>query len=152
MSSLGNPDLLERHLVAFFASRSVTPETECRCMAWAERISKSQAVVISGFHSPLERKILGILLANRCSVVMVLGRRMYKRIPEEYRLAIDEGRMLIDTVRDLPRQSMNSAQIRNWYVAKIADEIYFAPFEAESMLSAMHYHYTHYGNKRVQIL
>ena len=100
MSSLGNTDLLERYLVAFFASRSVTPEAESRCIAWAESICNTDSVVISGFHSPLEKKILNILLEHKHPVELFLGRAMYKRIPAEYQEAIDEGRMLIDTVRD----------------------------------------------------
>lgn len=122
MSSLGNTDLLERHLVAFFASRSVTPEAESRCIAWAESICNTDSVVISGFHSPLEKKILNVLLEHKHPVALFLGRAMYKRIPAEYQEAIDEGRMLIDTVRDFERHSWNSAQTRNWYVAGIADE------------------------------
>lgn len=51
VSSLGNRELLEGHLVAFFASRSVTSETERRCIAWAESICKTDYIVISGFHS-----------------------------------------------------------------------------------------------------
>ena len=152
MSSLGNTDLLERHLVAFFASRSVTSEAESRCITWAESICKTDSVVISGFHSPLEKKVLNILLEHKHPVALFLGRAMYKRIPAEYQEAIDEGRMLIDTVRDFERHSWNSAQTRNWYVAGIADEIYFAPFDETSKLSPMHYHFNRYSNGNVKIL
>ena len=152
MSSLGNTDLLERHLIAFFASRSVTPEAESRCIAWAESICNTDSVVISGFHSPLEKKILNVLLEHKHPVVLFLGRSMYKRIPAEYQEAIDEGRMLIDTVRDFERHSWNSAQTRNWYVARIADEIFLSPFDSDSMLSPMHHCFTHYSKKRVTIL
>ena len=58
MDSLGNTDLWEHHLVAFFASRSVTPETENRCIAWAKSMCKTDSVIISGFHSPLEKRVL----------------------------------------------------------------------------------------------
>ena len=77
---------------------------------------------------------------------------MYKRIPAEYQEAIDEGRMLIDTIRDFERHSWNSAQTRNWYVAGIADEIYFAPFDETSKLSPMHYHFNRYSNGNVKII
>ena len=60
--------------------------------------------------------------------------------------------MLIDTVRDFERHSWNSAQTRNWYVAGIADEIYFAPFDETSKLSPMHYHFNRYSNGNVKIL
>ena len=81
MSSIGNTDLWERHLVAFFASRTVTPETESRCIAWAEEICKTDFVVISGFHSPLEKSVLKVLLEHKHPVALCLGRTMYKRIP-----------------------------------------------------------------------
>ena len=76
MSSLGNTDLLERHLVAFFASRSVTPEAESRCIAWAESICNTDSVVISGFHSPLEKRLLTFFLEHKHPVILFLGRAM----------------------------------------------------------------------------
>lgn len=152
MSSLGNRELLEGHLVAFFASRSVTSETERRCIAWTESICKTDYIVISGFHSPLEKKILKILLDHKHPVILFLGREIYKRIPDEYKLAIEEDRMLIESVRNYQRQSTNSSQIRNWHVADIANEIYLTPFDTNSMLSSMYYHFTHYGGTPITIL
>lgn len=152
MSSLGNTDLLERHLVAFFASSRVTPEAENRCVAWAEMMCKTDSVVISGFHSPLEKRVLNILLEHKHPVILFLGRAMYKRIPAEYQEAIDEGRMLIDTVRDYCRHSYQSAETRNWYVASVADEIFMSPFDRYSLLSTMHYTLTHYDNVPITIL
>lgn len=152
MSSIGNTDLLERHLVAFFASRSVTPEAENRCLAWAEAMCGTDSVIISGFHSPLEKRVLKLLLERKHPVILFLGRAMYKRIPAEYQEAIDEGRMLIDTVRDVSRHSWSTSQTRNWYVAGIADEIYMSPFDRGSMLSAMYYSETHYGTTPTTIL
>ena len=149
---LGNEDLLDRYLVAFFASREYSEEIAQRAVQWAEEICQTDKVVISGFHSPLEKKVLTILLEHKHPVALFLGRAMYKRIPAEYQEAIDEGRMLIDTVRDFERHSWNSAQTRNWYVAGIADEIYFAPFDETSKLSPMHYHFNRYSNGNVKII
>lgn len=152
MSSLGNRDLLGRHLVAFFASRSVTPEAESRCIAWAESMCNTDSVVISGFHSPLEKRILKVLLEHKHPVILLLGRAMYKRVPAEFQDAINEGRMLIDSVRDFERHSWSSAQTRNWYAASIADEVFLTPFDENSMLSPMYYSLTHYSNTPVKIL
>ena len=151
-SYLGNPELLDRYLVAFFASRETPEDVAKRACQWAEMICQTDKVVISGFHSPVEKEVLRILLEHKHPVVLFLGRAMYKRIPAEYQEAIDEGRMLIDTVRDFERHSWNSAQTRNWYVAGIADEIYFAPFDETSKLSPMHYHFNRYSNGNVKIL
>ena len=152
MSSLGNTDLLERHLVAFFASCTVTPETENRCIAWAEAMCETDSVVISGFHSPLEKRILGVLLEHKHPVILFLGRAMYKRIPAKYQEAIDEGRMLIKTVRDYSRHSYNSAETRNWYVVSIADEVFMSPFDKYSLLSTMYYTFSNYNNVPITIL
>ena len=152
MSSIGNTDLLDRHLVAFFASCTVTPETESRCLAWAESMCGTDSVVISGFHSPLEKRVLKVLLEHKHPVALFLGRAMYKRIPAEYQEAIDRGRMLIDTIRDRSRHSYKSAEIRNWHVADIADEIYMTPFDRSSLLSAMHHCYSHYSKTPIIIL
>ena len=152
MDSLGNTDLWERHLVAFFASRSVKPEAENRCIAWAESICKTDSVVISGFHSPLEKRVLHLLLEQKHPVILFLGRAMYKRIPAEYQEAIDEGRMLIVSVRNNCRHSNDSAETRNWNVASFADEIFMSPFDNDSLLSAMHYNYAHYSKVPITIL
>ena len=152
MSSIGNTDLLDRHLVAFFASCTVTPETESRCIAWAESICGTDSVVISGFHSPLEKKILKVLLEHKHPVALFLGRAMYKRIPAEYQEVIDEGRMLIVSVRNNCRHSNDSAETRNWNVARFADEIFMSPFDRNSLLSTMYYTYTHYSKTPITIL
>ena len=152
MDSLGNTDLWERHLVAFFASRSVTPEAESRCIAWAESMCKTDSVVISGFHSPLEKRVLRLLLEHKHPVILFLGRAMYKRIPVEYQEAIEERRMLMVSVRNNCRHSNGSAETRNWNVARFADEIFMSPFDRSSLLSAMHYNNTHYSKTPTTIL
>ena len=152
MDSLGNTDLWERHLVAFFASRSVTPEAESRCIAWAESMCKTDSVVISGFHSPLEKRVLRLLLEHKHPVILFLGRALYKRIPAEYQEAIEEGRMLMVSVRNNCRHSNGSAETRNWNVARFADEIFMSPFDRSSLLSAMHYNNTHYSKTPTTIL
>ena len=152
MDSLGNTDLWERHLVAFFASRSVTPEAENRCIAWAKSMCKTDSVIISGFHSPLEKRVFCLLLEHKHPVILFLGRAMYKRIPTEYQEAIGEGRMLIVSVRNNCRHSNDSAETRNWNVARFADEIFMSPFDRSSLLSAMHYNNTHYSKTPTTIL
>ena len=54
MDLSGNKDLLDRELVAFFASRKATPHDTQLALQWAESICQTDKVVISGFHSPLE--------------------------------------------------------------------------------------------------
>ena len=152
MDSLGNTDLWERHLVAFFASRSVTPEAESRCIAWAESMCKTDSVVISGFHSPLEKRVLRLLLEHKHPVILFLGRALYKRIPPNLQQAFDEGRLLFVSFRGYSRHSTKSSEIRNWKAAGIADEVYFTPFNRFSLLSTLHFTYEKYSKTPVHIL
>ena len=79
MDISGNKDLLDRRLVAFFASRKATPHDTQLALQWAESICQTDKVVISGFHSPLEKEVLNYLLEQHHPVVVALGRALYKK-------------------------------------------------------------------------
>ena len=150
----GPIELLDRDLVAFFASRTVTEQGRALALRWAEEISKTEKVVISGFHSPLEREVLEILLENRAHVIVGLGRKLYSKIPSRFARAYEEGRILFLSFRDYSRHSESNAQIRNWGIAKLANTLIFAPFEPGSSLSVMHFTFSTYNTqqKTVKIL
>lgn len=139
MDLSGNKELLERYLVAFFASRNSPPEATEFAQAWAHTIAQTDKVVISGFHSPIERAVLEILLAAGCSVVVTLGRSLYRRIPAHLQAAYDEGRVLFISFRNYARPSFSNSQLRNWSTADLADEVVFAPFYPTSQLSTLHF-------------
>ena len=86
--------------MAFFASRTSPPEALDLARQWAHEIAKTDKVVISGFHSPIERAVLNILLANGCFVVVALGRSLDRNIPEYVREAYSENRVLFLSFRD----------------------------------------------------
>ena len=139
MDLSGNKDLLDRELVAFFASRKATPHDTQLALQWAESICQTDKVVISGFHSPIERAVLAILLAKHHPVIVALGRSLYRRIPPHLQRAHDEGRLLFLTFRDHLRTSFTTSQQRNWVVADLASELIFAPFEPSSQLSTLYF-------------
>ncbi len=139
MDLSGNKDLLDRELVAFFASRNSPPEALALAHRWAYEIAKTDKIVISGFHSPIERAVLEILLAEGCSVVMTLGRSLYCKIPTPLQAAYDENRLLFVSFRNYARHSFSNAQLRNWLTADLANEIVFAPFDEHSQLSTLHF-------------
>ena len=148
----GNKDLLDRELVAFFASRKATPHDTQLALQWAADICQTDKVVISGFHSSLEKEILHFLLERKHPVVIALGRALYKRIPEQLQPHFDEGRVLFVSYRGYTRHSWNSAQIRNWSVANLADEVYFTQFDNTSSLSTLYFTLDRYSDKAVYVL
>ena len=147
----GNKGLLDGYLVAFFASRTAPPEALDLATQWAREIAQTDKIVISGFHSPIERAVLDILLAHNHPVVVVLGRSLYRKIPQHLSQAYQQNQVLFISVRDMSRQSGFSAQVRNWSVADMARETVFAPYEPTSQLSSLH-HYLLTGAKKVAIL
>ena len=151
-SYLGNPELLDRYLVAFFASRETPEDVAKRACQWAEMICQTDKVVISGFHSPVEREVLRILLEHKHPVVVALGRALYKRVPPNLQQAFDEGRLLFVSFRGYSRHSSKSSEIRNWKVAGLADEVYFTPFDRTSLLSTLHFTFEKYSKTPVHIL
>ena len=143
MDLSGNKELLDRYLVAFFASRTAPPEALDLAKRWAHEIAQTDKIVISGFHSPIERVVLDILLANGCSVVVALGRSLYRKIPMHLQSAYDSNRVLFVSFRDYSRPSFSNSQTRNWLAADLASEVVFAPFDNSSQLSSLHYSITH---------
>ena len=142
MDLSGNRGLLDRPLVAFFASRTAPAEALVLAERWAYKIAQTDMVVISGFHSPVERAVLDILLANNSSVVVALPRSLYRKIPQHLLSAYSEGRVLFISFRHYSRPSLHSSQLRNWATAELATEVVFAPFDRTSQLSALHFSLT----------
>ena len=79
MDLSGNKDLLDRELVAFFASRKATPHDTQLALQWAESICQTDKVVISGFHSPLEKEVLNYLLERHHPVILHSAERFIRR-------------------------------------------------------------------------
>ena len=152
MDLSGNKDLLDRELVAFFASRNSPPEAFAIARQWAYEISKTDKVVISGFHSPLEKAILNYLLERHHPVIFALGRALYKKVPPHLQSAFDEGNLLFVSFRGYTRHSWNSALQRNWGAADLADEICFTQFDNTSSLSTLHFTLDRYSDKAVYVL
>ena len=142
MDLSGNKELLDRPLVAFFASRNAPPEALELATRWAHEIAQTDKIVISGFHSPIERIVLDILLAHGCSVVVTLGRSLYRKIPAHLQIACDEDRLLFVSFRSYSRHSYCHSQIRNWAMANLADELVFTSFDDISQLPTLHFTYS----------
>lgn len=152
MDLSGNTELLDRPLVAFFASRKATPHDAQLAHQWAESICQTDKVVISGFHSTLEKEILNYLLEQHHPVIFALGRALYKKVPPRLQTAFDKGNLLFVSFRGYMRHSWNSAQQRNWGAADLAAEVYFTQFDNTSSLSTLHFTLDRYSDKAVYIL
>jgi predicted Rossmann fold nucleotide-binding protein DprA/Smf involved in DNA uptake len=94
----------------------------------AQKLRAAGVTVVGGFHSPMERECLRILLRSPHPVIVCPARGLPKRVPPEYRRPLEDGRLLLlslfaDTVR---RADEQSAHQRNRFVAALADKIFVA--------------------------
>lgn len=137
ISALGNMELLEREKVAFFASSRTASLSVMPSLDWASAVSRREDITVcSGFQSPLERDILPYLLRGKCGIVVALNRGLYKKIPEQYRTAYEQGRILFVSLQgeNSIRPSRAAAERRNQYLADIADSLVFASLTPASSL------------------
>ena len=121
MDFLGNTELLSMPKTAFLASGIIAPDVVLRCYDWAT--GEHEGCVVSGFSSKLEQDVLHFLLRAKVPVIMVLARRLYKEIPEELKVPLEQGRLLIISTSTAARQSRNTALARNRYICELSDHI-----------------------------
>ena len=121
MEYLGNKELMNLPKTAFLASSTIPPDMVLKCYDWAT--AKHEGCVVSGFSSKLEQDVLHFLLKAKTPVIMVLARRMYREIPEELKVPLEQGRLLIISTTAAVRQSHTTALARNRYVCELADQI-----------------------------
>ena len=109
-----------------FISRKISTLSVLPTFDWAIQMSKQEIIVIvSGFHSRLEKDVLKILLQGKCGIIVVLTRGMYCKIPQLYEEAMKVNRILfISYEKDtITRVSEVSAHKRNRFVGNLADEM-----------------------------
>lgn len=125
LTGVGNAALLGGPMIAFFASRTCPGSAIRAAMDWAVAEARSGRTVISGFHSPLERSVLEVLLTARSKAVIALARDVGKaRLPAAWRQAVLRDEIAIVSVEpDVQRLTEDLASLRNDWVAALADNI-----------------------------
>lgn len=129
MKYIGNKALLDRHKVGFSAMDipNLTGPTSLLIQTTYDRakeLSKRDISVVGGFSSGIEKSVLNILLRGECGIIIVLARGMYKRIPKEWQIAMDDNRLLVISLEkdSVKRITVASTNKRNKYIAKTVNE------------------------------
>ena len=120
--------------IAFLASRIVSAESILKCYDWATEQKELGRCIVSGFHSKLEKDVLHFLLKTKTPTILVLGRAPYKKLPQEFERAVTDELLQIKSVSNSPRQTRETARLRNEYIISIADELVFASLNEKSSL------------------
>jgi predicted Rossmann fold nucleotide-binding protein DprA/Smf involved in DNA uptake len=124
--ALGAVASLSQPKTALFCSVRCPGDAILRAYDTARKLRDECVSVISGFHSPVEKECLRILLRGKQPIIICLARSLEKiRIPAEWRGGLDTGRLLLlSPFEKRPRRpDTKSAQRRNEIVAALADEV-----------------------------
>ena len=125
---IGNPEILALPKTALFCSTRCPGDAVLKAMDQAQKWRDKGCCIISGFHSPIEKECLHILLRGRQPVIICPARSIENiRILGIWRPAVAEGRVLILSMfpASEPRMTAKLSTQRNQMVAALADEIYF---------------------------
>ena len=129
LSPLGNLALLAPPKTALFCSARCPGSAILAAYDQAARWRDTARCVISGFHSPIEKECLRILLRGRQPIIICPARSLENmRLPSDWKAPFAAGRLLIlsrfnSTHR---RATTELAARRNELVAALADEVWFA--------------------------
>jgi predicted Rossmann fold nucleotide-binding protein DprA/Smf involved in DNA uptake len=123
LDALGNLDLLQHRALAFFASVRCPGRFILQAHDLAQELRRAGVPIIGGFHSPVEREALTILLRGEQPIVICPARCLARmRVPREYRAPLDAGRLLLLSpfAEHQRRATVQTAQRRNRLVAALA--------------------------------
>ena len=139
LSVLGNLDLLAQPKTALFCSTRCPGDAILRAYDQAAKWRDAGRCVISGFHSPVEKECLRILLRGTQPIILCPARSLPKRVPVEWQWSLADGRLLLLSCFT-PEESRPTAELatrRNELVATLADEIWFAHITAGGQMERL---------------
>jgi predicted Rossmann fold nucleotide-binding protein DprA/Smf involved in DNA uptake len=132
IATLGNLEILRQHKLALFSSVSCPAALMIQAHDLAQALAQAGVTVIGGFHSPVEKECLTILLRGSQPVVICPARSFTKmRIRTELKEPLEAGRLLFLSpfAHHRHRSDVKMTLYRNRFVAALADQI-FVPYAA----------------------
>jgi predicted Rossmann fold nucleotide-binding protein DprA/Smf involved in DNA uptake len=127
--ALGNLDILTMPLLGFFCATRCPGDVILRTYDLALVLREADVSVIGGFHTPMEKECLEVLLRGQQPVVICPARNIERlRMPTSWRKPYGEGRLLVLSpfVARQRRPTAVLAEHRNRFVATLATNIFVA--------------------------
>jgi predicted Rossmann fold nucleotide-binding protein DprA/Smf involved in DNA uptake len=126
---LGDLSIFQKKLLALFCSVKCPGNTILQTYDLARHLRETGVTVIGGFHTPMERECLNILMRGKQPIIICPARNIDgMRIPSAWKSTVDEGRLLILSPFDQKHRRITAelGEKRNAFVAAIADRIFVA--------------------------
>lgn len=130
LATIGDLRVFDRPSIGLLCSVRCPGNLALETYEFAKRTPHDGAVIIGGFHSPMERTCLDTLLVRHVPVVYCPARRLNDRgVPRAWENALAEQRLLIVSpfVDSQKRVTRDLAHRRNGFIAALAD-LLFVPF------------------------
>jgi predicted Rossmann fold nucleotide-binding protein DprA/Smf involved in DNA uptake len=137
---LGNVEILSGKQTAFFCSSKCPGNLIIKTYELAKKWRDDGVTVISGFHSPLERECLKVLLQGKKPVIVCPARSIETmRLKAEFRTPMAEGRLLFLSPfpAKVKRMTAHTGMKRNRFVAVIANDVFVAHAETGGKIEAL---------------
>ncbi|MBI4641980.1 MAG: DNA-processing protein DprA [Candidatus Tectomicrobia bacterium] len=129
IAALGNLDILQHKTLALFCSVKCPGDLILQTYDLAHHLRRNGVTILGGFHSPMERECLTVLLRGTQPIILCSARSIVgMQIRAEYRKPLIEGRLLFLSpfVEKQRRATVHMALYRNQFVAALADQIFVA--------------------------
>src|SRR5262245_34289698 len=133
LTARGNLDILHNRtpapLVALFCSVQCPSAIILQTYALAHALRDAGVAVISGFHSPMEKEGLNVLLGGTQPIIICPARSIERlRLPAGWKAALAESRLLLLSpfAEQQRRATTGRARTRNEVVAALADVLLVA--------------------------
>lgn len=133
IAALGNLEILGERKLAIFCSARCPGDLILKTYDAARALRDAGVTVIGGFHSPMEKECLALLLRGRQPIIICPARGLEEmRLPGDWKKPLDDGRLLLLSPFGEKDRRVNArlAIKRNEFVAALADEILVAYAEA----------------------
>lgn len=128
LTAVGNLNLFALLKTALFCSARCPGDAILRAYDQAAKWRDEGRCIISGFHSPVEKECLRILLRGNQPILICPARSLPARVPSELQKPVTVGRVLVLSCFN-ERESRITTELaarRNELVAALADDLWFA--------------------------
>ncbi len=126
ISAIGSLEILKKRKNALFCSRKCPGSAIIKTFDYVREQRDKGTVFISGFHSPVEKECLDILMRGNQPIIICPARGLEgMRISKEWRKMIREGRLLLLSPfsESEKRLRKDLAIRRNLFAAELAEEV-----------------------------
>jgi len=138
--ALGNLEILKKPLLGFFCSVKCPGDLILRAYDLSRSLRDNGITVIGGFHSPIEKDCLDLLLKGTQPIILCPARSIENMLVKKiFRQPLDEGRLLFLSPfeKKKKRHTAKTSQLRNQFVALMANAVFVTYAEADGKIEVM---------------